>query len=102
MSEPAVETIARLVPAVLKALYGIEFAARHLAPQSLPRSDFLSINRVAFRGGSFFPMFPDGAHVACVRPFWIVHDVNGLDHGILYHDPIADSITSWTSPTVRP
>ena len=37
MSEPAVETIARLVPAILKALYAIEFAARHLAPQSLPR-----------------------------------------------------------------
>lgn len=37
MSEPAVETIARLVPAVLKALYAIEFAGRHLAPQTLPR-----------------------------------------------------------------
>jgi phospholipase/carboxylesterase len=37
MSEPAVETIARLVPAVLKALYAIEFAGRHLSPQTLPR-----------------------------------------------------------------
>jgi len=37
MSEPAVETIARLVPAILKALYAIEFAGRHLAPQTLPR-----------------------------------------------------------------
>jgi len=37
MSEPAVEIIARLVPAILKALYTIEFAARHLSPQTLPR-----------------------------------------------------------------
>ena len=37
MSDPAVETIARLVPAILKALYAIEFAGRHLSPQTLPR-----------------------------------------------------------------
>jgi phospholipase/carboxylesterase len=37
MSEPAVETIARLVPAILKALYALEFASRHLSPQTLPR-----------------------------------------------------------------
>jgi phospholipase/carboxylesterase len=37
VSEPAVETIARLVPAVLKALYALEFAGRNLAPQTLPR-----------------------------------------------------------------
>jgi phospholipase/carboxylesterase len=37
MSEPAVEIVARLVPAILKALHVIEFAGRHLAPQTLPR-----------------------------------------------------------------
>jgi len=37
VSEPAVDAIARLVPAVLKALYALEFAGRHLAPQTLPR-----------------------------------------------------------------
>ena len=36
MSE-AVDTIARLVPAILKTLYALEFAGRHLAPQSLPK-----------------------------------------------------------------
>jgi phospholipase/carboxylesterase len=35
MSEPAVETIARLVPALLKVLYALEFTGRHLAPQTL-------------------------------------------------------------------
>jgi phospholipase/carboxylesterase len=37
MDEPAVETIARLVPALLKALYALEFTGRHLAPQTLLR-----------------------------------------------------------------
>jgi phospholipase/carboxylesterase len=35
--EPAVDTIARLVPAILKALYALEFTARHIAPQTLPK-----------------------------------------------------------------
>jgi phospholipase/carboxylesterase len=37
VDEPAVDTIARLVPAVLKALYALEFAGRHLSPQTLPK-----------------------------------------------------------------
>ena len=37
MDEPAVETIARLVPAILKALYALEFTGRHIAPQTLLR-----------------------------------------------------------------
>ena len=37
MDAPAVDAIARLVPAVLKALYALEFAGRHLGPQTLPR-----------------------------------------------------------------
>jgi phospholipase/carboxylesterase len=35
VSGPAVDTIARLVPAVLKALYVLEFTARYLSPQAL-------------------------------------------------------------------
>src|SRR5947207_138032 len=35
--EPAVEAVARLVPATLKVLHALEFAGRHLAPASLPR-----------------------------------------------------------------
>jgi phospholipase/carboxylesterase len=51
MSEPAVETIARLVPAILKALYALEFTGRHLAPQTLPRL----IEAIADRGGDLEP-----------------------------------------------
>ena len=34
-TEPAVDIISRLVPAVLKALYALEFTGRHLAPHTL-------------------------------------------------------------------
>lgn len=34
-TEPAVDIISRLVPAVLKALYALEFAGRHIAPNTL-------------------------------------------------------------------
>jgi SagB-type dehydrogenase family enzyme len=56
----------------------------------LTRREMLEINRAAFRGGSFFPMFPDGPHVATVRPFWIVQDVTGFDRGIWYYHPPTD------------
>jgi phospholipase/carboxylesterase len=36
-NEPAADAIARLVPATLKALHALEFAGRHLAPDSLPQ-----------------------------------------------------------------
>lgn len=36
-NEPAVDMIARLVPATLRALHALEFAARHLAPDTLER-----------------------------------------------------------------
>lgn len=62
-----------------------------LTKHPINRKDLLAINRVTFRGGSFFPMFPDGPHLACVRPFWIVHDVVGIDHGIWYYHPPADT-----------
>lgn len=37
MSEPAIDAVAQLVPATLKALHALEFASRHLAPDTLPR-----------------------------------------------------------------
>ncbi len=51
MSAPAVDTIARLVPAVLKALYALEFAGRHLAPPTLPKL----IDAIAERGSDLAP-----------------------------------------------
>lgn len=64
---------------------------RKLARVAIKRPDLLAINRTAFRGGSCFPMFPDGPQVACVRPFWIVQDVTGMDRGIWYYHPPGDT-----------
>lgn len=36
-NEPAVNAVAQLVPATLKALHALEFAGRHLSPSSLPQ-----------------------------------------------------------------
>ncbi len=35
--EPAIDAVAQLVPATLRALHALEFAGRHLSPTSLPR-----------------------------------------------------------------
>ena len=35
--EPAIDAVAQLVPATLKALHALEFAGRHLSPTSLPQ-----------------------------------------------------------------
>jgi SagB-type dehydrogenase family enzyme len=62
-----------------------------LTKQPISRANLLSINKVAFRGGSCFPMFPSGPHVACARPFWIINDVIGMEQGIWFYNPMADS-----------
>jgi phospholipase/carboxylesterase len=36
-NEPAIDAVAQLVPATLKALHALEFAGRHLSPSSLPQ-----------------------------------------------------------------
>ncbi len=61
------------------------------ASRAIAREDFARINRLTFRGGTFHPLFPSGPHVALVRPFWLVHNVIGLDKGIWYYDPTSDT-----------
>jgi SagB-type dehydrogenase family enzyme len=50
----------------------------------------LTINRAAFRGGTHFPIFPDGPYTGLIRPFWIFQGVSGFDNGIWYYHPPAD------------
>jgi SagB-type dehydrogenase family enzyme len=57
---------------------------------SISRGQFWTINRLAFRGGSHFPTFPDGPHAGLVKPFWVLHDVGGMDGGVWYYDAAAD------------
>jgi SagB-type dehydrogenase family enzyme len=66
-------------------------ATPHFATRAIGRDEFLLINRLAFRGGTFFPLHPDGAHVALVRPFWLVHHVTGIDSGVWYYHPPTDA-----------
>jgi len=63
---------------------------KEFGPRSIPRAHFMLINRLAFRGGTFFPLHPDGPHVALVRPFWLIHDVVGMDNGVWYYHPPSD------------
>jgi SagB-type dehydrogenase family enzyme len=69
--------------------------------QPVARDDFLTINRLAFRGGSFWPVFPDGPHVGLVRPLWIVNDVSGIHQGTWYYHGVSDQFTDIGDATFR-
>jgi SagB-type dehydrogenase family enzyme len=71
------------------------------APRAIPRDQFMLINRLAFRGGTFFPLHPDGPHVALVRPFWFIHDVVGMDGGVWYYHPPTDAWSMLRHGTFR-
>jgi SagB-type dehydrogenase family enzyme len=65
-------------------------SARDYTRTSIPLEKLWQINRLAFRGGSYFPIFPSGPHVGLIRPMWVVNDVGGLEPGVWYYDPAAD------------
>ncbi|MGN6726678.1 MAG: SagB family peptide dehydrogenase, partial [Tepidisphaeraceae bacterium] len=64
--------------------------AEEFEKKPLPRDAFFHIARAAFRSGTYFPLRPEGAHVALVRSFWILHEVPGQEPGIWWHDPFTD------------
>ena len=57
---------------------------------SIARTALWWINRLSFRGGSHFPVRPDGPHAGLVKPYWILHDVGGMDDGVWYYDAQLD------------
>ncbi len=63
---------------------------RDYVRRSITRDAITTLTRVSFRGGSYFPVFPDGPHLGLVRAFWLVHDVIGLDPGVWYYHPPTD------------
>jgi SagB-type dehydrogenase family enzyme len=65
-------------------------STRDFTSQSIARNKFLAVNLAAFRTGTFVPLYPDGPHVALVRPIWMIHDVSGLTPGIWYYHPPAN------------
>jgi SagB-type dehydrogenase family enzyme len=57
----------------------------------IPRLRLSNLARSAFRSGASYPLFPDGPHVALVRPLWIINHVSGVESGAWYYDPINDA-----------
>ena len=60
-------------------------AERYFRNKVISREALWTINRAAFRGGSYFPLFPDGPHAALVRPLWAINGVAGMDSGIWHY-----------------
>ncbi len=56
----------------------------------IPRDAFIHLNHLAFRGGSMHPILPDGPHAGLIRPFWVIHDLTGLNPGIWSYGPLHD------------
>jgi SagB-type dehydrogenase family enzyme len=65
-------------------------APRDFSRGPIPRDAFRTICRLAFAGGSYFPMFPAGAQAAFPRTFWVIHNVAGMDPGVWYHRASSD------------
>ena len=80
---PAAEAPADGVP--LRSLLLEKRPIRDFRREPLPRDTIRAIARLSFRAGSYFPLFPDGPYAALVRPFWVIHDVMGMESGIWYY-----------------
>lgn len=80
-------------------------AQRRSAPafvmKAINRDPFLLINQVAFQGGTYYPLSPEGAHMALVRPYWLISDVAGMDPGIWYFHPPANKWAMLATGVVR-
>src|SRR5205085_8107936 len=76
-------------PSLRQAIFSRR-SARDFQRHSISRNQFLTINRLAFRTGTFAPLLPQGSHVALVRPFWVVHDVTGIEQGVWYYHPVTE------------
>ncbi len=69
--------------------------------RSISRDQLSAMTRAAFRGGSYFPLFPDGPHVGLVRPFWTIHEVAGMEPGLWYYHPPTDEWSLLRAGRVR-
>jgi SagB-type dehydrogenase family enzyme len=68
---------------------------------SIDRDQLLWMNQIAFHGGTYPPLLPQGQHAALVRPFWQVNGVRGLDSGIWFYDAPTDKWASLTRGETR-
>lgn len=59
-------------------------------PRPVSRDLMVRLVRGIFRGGTYFPLKPDGSHTALVRPFWVMQNIVGQEPGIWWYDPVID------------
>ena len=70
-------------------------------PHGISRDHFAALNRLTFRGGTYHPLMPGGAHMGLLRPFWFVHNVTGLAPGVWYYHANHDEFTAVRSADLR-
>jgi SagB-type dehydrogenase family enzyme len=76
-------------------------AVASIQRRTIPRDQFLAINRVAMRGPAYYPLMPDYDHASLVKPVWMILDVVGIDRGIWYYHPPTDRWTMLFRGNVR-
>jgi SagB-type dehydrogenase family enzyme len=76
-------------------------ADRYLRNRMITRDSLWTINRAAFRGGAYFPLFPDGPHAALVRPLWAINGVSGMENGIWHYHVKTDKWSLMRSEQTR-
>ena len=69
-------------------------SATDFTREAIPRDYFWHISRLSFRGGTFFPMFPAGSHLALIRPFWSIHAVDGMEALSPAHAQVRNTLRS--------
>ena len=86
--EPAPPAAALPVPPslTLRQAMAARRSVRQFTSQPLSRDQLTTLCHVAFRGGTYYPLFPDGSHMALVRPFWFIHQVSGITAGLWYYN----------------
>ena len=77
-------------PSLRQVMLGRRSVTRFQRVAGLTREPLLTLNRAAFLGGSYLSHSSGWAHVGLVRPFWVIHDVRGIDPGLWYFHPPAD------------
>lgn len=64
-------------------------SARSFGRLSIARDELIALNRAGFMASSAYPILPAGLHAGLARPFWVVHEVSGVNNGIWYADPVS-------------
>ncbi len=57
----------------------------------ISQSQLWNLVRCAFRWGTSYPLFPEGPHVALIRPLWVLRQVTGFEPGAWYFNPVTDA-----------